>query len=75
MSLLFTFSALTMCCTAVASLLPSGGIKRTAMLVMGLTVLMMAAQTLHLEDLALSMPEMPQTLLTTTGVTQGGAEE
>lgn len=64
MNLLFSFAALSMCASAVMSLLPEGSLRKTAMLVMG--VLMVAIWAEGISE-ALNYPYLhaaPSSLLT-----------
>lgn len=68
LEMLSTFAALSMCGTVILSLLPEGGIKRTARLAVGLlTLLCWAEGVAGLLGLEFSI-EMPATALTPTAV-------
>ena len=75
MSTLLTFAALSMAGTVVLSLLPEGGIKRSAGMAMGLLTLMCWAQgiasLLHI-DLAAAAPD---TILSPTAITVESAAQ
>ena len=62
MQMLLTFAGLVMCTSAMLSLLPQGGLRRTASLVAGLMILsawfVSVAGTMVLP----SLPELPETL-------------
>lgn len=75
MSTLSTFAALSMAGTVVLSLLPEGGIKRSAGMAVGLLTLMCWAQgiasLLHI-DLAVAAPD---TMLSPTAITVESAAQ
>ncbi len=72
MDWLHPFIALTLCCGLVLSLLPEGGLRRTAALVLGLLLTLCWADSLlallHLPSLAPG----PATALVETGYSAGG---
>lgn len=79
MDWLHPFITLTLCCGVALSLLPEGGLRRTAALVLGVTMTLCwmdsIAGLLHWPELALS----PATALVETGyiapaATSGGGE-
>lgn len=66
MSMLFTFAGLAMCVSAVCALLPNGSLKKTASLVLGLSLLVFWLETVVS---GWSLPQLdapPETLLTET---------
>ena len=75
MQLLVTFAALSMAGTVVLSLLPEGGLKRTAGMAVGLLSLMCWAEGIaELLGIELSA-NLPATLLTPTSVSVEDAQE
>lgn len=66
MSMLFTFAGLSMCVSAVCTLLPGGSLKKTASLVLSLTLLVFWLDTVSSSWSLPELAELPVTVLSGT---------
>lgn len=74
MEWLHPFIALTLCCGLVLTLLPEGSLRRTAVLVLGLTITLCWAESVFSLLQWPSLSEPPATALTPTGYNAGAAQ-
>ena len=72
MKVLFAFAGLALCCTAVSSLLPEGGLKKTASLALSLMLTVLWLDTLRDSWPSFRLPASAGGLL--ERITQGGLD-
>ena len=74
--MLTSFAALSMAVTIILSILPDGGVKRTASLVLGLMTLLCWAEGIaSLLGMSFPVPEAATPLVTTSFSVENAAEE